>query len=56
MLIYKDILTGDELFSDAFDVQDVGGAYEVDCKMITISSSGEIDIGGNPSAEEAEDQ
>ncbi|KAJ2657780.1 hypothetical protein IW148_005006 [Coemansia sp. RSA 1199] len=56
MLIYKDILTGDELFSDAFDVKDVGGAYEVDCKMVSIKNDGEVDIGGNPSAEEAEEQ
>ncbi|KAJ2533470.1 hypothetical protein IWW43_002726 [Coemansia sp. RSA 1935] len=46
----------DELFTDAFEVKDVGGAYEVDCKMVTLSNDGEIDIGGNPSAEEAEEQ
>ncbi|KAJ2148301.1 Translationally-controlled tumor protein [Coemansia sp. RSA 564] len=56
MQLYKDILTGDELFTDAFEVKDVGGAYEVDCKMVTLSNNGEIDIGGNPSAEEAEEQ
>ncbi|KAJ2474638.1 Translationally-controlled tumor protein [Coemansia sp. RSA 2131] len=56
MLIYKDIITGDELFSDAFDVKDVGSAYEVECKMMVVKSHGEVDIGSNPSAEEVEEQ
>jgi len=52
MLLYTDILTGDEMFSDAFKpvlVDDV--VFEVDCAMVSIKE-GDIDIGANPSAEE----
>ncbi|KAF1800586.1 Mss4-like protein [Mucor lusitanicus] len=56
MLLYKDILTGDELFSDAYPIKEIDDvAYEVDCKMITISE-GDIDIGANPSAEGGDDE
>jgi len=55
MLLFKDILTGDEMFSDAFDLKEVDGiAYEVDCSMITVKE-GDVDIGANPSAEEQEE-
>ncbi|KAJ7068311.1 Mss4-like protein [Mycena amicta] len=55
MLLYEDILTGDEMFSDAFPVKTVDDiVIEVDCAMITIKE-GEVDIGANPSAEEAEE-
>ncbi|KAG2193049.1 hypothetical protein INT46_011045 [Mucor plumbeus] len=51
MLLYQDILNGDELFSDAYPIKEIDDvAYEVDCKMITISE-GDVDIGANPSAE-----
>ncbi|KAG0056737.1 Ribosome associating protein [Gryganskiella cystojenkinii] len=53
MLIYKDIISGDELFSDAFDVKLVGGVYEIDSAMITIKKGADVDIGANASAEEA---
>ncbi|KAI8091336.1 Mss4-like protein [Gilbertella persicaria] len=56
MLLYTDILTGDELFSDAFPLKLIDDvAYEVDCKMITIAE-GDIDIGANPSAEGGDDE
>ncbi|KAK4512415.1 uncharacterized protein ATC70_003115 [Mucor velutinosus] len=56
MLLYKDILTGDELFSDAYPIKEIDDvAYEVDCKMITITE-GDIDIGANPSAEGGDDE
>ncbi|WVF70908.1 hypothetical protein IAT40_005703 [Kwoniella sp. CBS 6097] len=52
MLLYNDIITDDEMCSDAFDVKEVGDiAYEVDCSLIIVKE-GEVDIGGNPSAEE----
>ncbi|AOA62081.1 Ribosome associating protein [Komagataella phaffii CBS 7435] len=52
MIIYKDIISGDELLSDAYDVKEVGGVvYEADCQMVTVGS-GDVDIGANPSAEE----
>ncbi|KAG1783286.1 Mss4-like protein [Suillus placidus] len=55
MLLYEDIISGDEMFSDAFPKKEVDGiAYEVDCQMIIIKE-GEVDIGGNPSAEEQEE-
>ncbi|BEI80097.1 hypothetical protein CcaverHIS002_0106260 [Cutaneotrichosporon cavernicola] len=55
MLIFEDILNGDEMISDAYDMTTVDDVvYEVDCAMIIIKE-GDIDIGGNPSAEEAEE-
>ncbi|KAF9485313.1 translationally controlled tumor-associated [Pholiota conissans] len=56
MLLYEDIITGDELFSDAFPMKEVDGVvYEVDCQMITIKPGADVDIGANPSAEEQDD-
>ncbi|GAA5981939.1 hypothetical protein JCM5350_006572 [Sporobolomyces pararoseus] len=56
MLLYTDILTGDELISDAYDLKEVDGVvYEADCQMITIRE-GEVDIGANASAEEAAEE
>ncbi|EIW76143.1 translationally controlled tumor-associated [Coniophora puteana RWD-64-598 SS2] len=55
MLLYEDAISGDELFSDAFPVKEVDNiVYEVDCRTITISADN-VDIGANPSAEEAEE-
>ncbi|KAG8905744.1 hypothetical protein FRC01_008247 [Tulasnella sp. 417] len=52
MLLYTDILTDDELFSDAYPMKEVDGiVYEVDCAMIVVKE-GDVDIGANPSAEE----
>ncbi|PVU90360.1 hypothetical protein BB559_000492 [Furculomyces boomerangus] len=53
MLLYRDIISGDELFSDAFPMKVVDDfVYEVDCKMISVGGEN-IDIGANPSAEDA---
>ena len=55
MLLYKDSIAGDEMFSDAFKITDIDDvAYEVDCRMIVIKE-GDVDIGANPSAEEMEE-
>ncbi|PPQ98542.1 hypothetical protein CVT24_004033 [Panaeolus cyanescens] len=55
MLLYQDILSGDEMFSDAFPVKLVDDiVYEVDCAMITVKD-GDVDIGANPSAEEQDE-
>lgn len=55
MIIYKDIISDDELLSDAYPVKEVDGVlYEVDCAMITIKD-GDVDIGANPSAEGGDD-
>jgi hypothetical protein len=45
MLLFSDIVTNDELFSDAYDVIEGNeGITEVDCQMITIKE-GDVDIG-----------
>ncbi|KAJ2819114.1 hypothetical protein GGI24_004887, partial [Coemansia furcata] len=54
MLIYKDIITDDELFSDAFELKEVGDIIEVDCAMISIKQ-GDVDTGANASAEGADE-
>ncbi|KAL6929049.1 hypothetical protein ACO0SA_002385 [Hanseniaspora valbyensis] len=55
MIIYKDIISDDELLSDAYDVNLVDGViYEADCDLIKVGN-GDVDIGANPSAEDAED-
>ncbi|KAF2203471.1 microtubule/calcium-binding protein [Delitschia confertaspora ATCC 74209] len=55
MIIYKDIITGDELLSDSYDLKEVDGvAWEADCRKITVGNDN-IDIGANPSAEEGEE-
>ncbi|KAJ1665380.1 Ribosome associating protein [Coemansia sp. RSA 1813] len=54
MLVFSDVLTGDELFSDAFDTIQNGAAIEIDCKMEVVSE-GDVDIGANPSAEDVEE-
>ena len=47
----QDIITGDELISDSYDVKEIDGAvYEADCKKISVGGES-VDIGANPSAE-----
>ncbi|CAN6675080.1 translationally-controlled tumor protein homolog [Trichomonascus vanleenenianus] len=54
MLVFKDIISGDEMCSDAYDIKEVDGAvYEVTSQMITVKAGADVDIGANPSAEEA---
>ena len=51
----QDIITGDELISDSYGLKEIDGAvYEADCKKITIGAEN-VDIGANPSAEEADE-
>ncbi|KAI9780628.1 MAG: hypothetical protein M1816_002789 [Peltula sp. TS41687] len=51
MIIYTDILTGDEILADTWPMKEVENAvYEVDGKIIT-PTIGDIDIGANPSTE-----
>ncbi|XP_043678790.1 translationally-controlled tumor protein homolog [Vespula pensylvanica] len=56
MRIYKDIFTGDEMFSDTYKIKLIDDVlYEVYGKLVT-RKSGDIEIAGfNPSAEEAEE-
>jgi len=55
MIIYKDIITGDEIISDSYDLKEVDDAvYEIDCQMITLGAV-EVNTGANASAEEADE-
>jgi len=55
MIIFKDIITDDEIISDSYDLKEVDGiVYEADCAMITEGAV-QVDIGANASAEEAEE-
>ncbi|KAI5811801.1 Mss4-like protein [Pyronema omphalodes] len=57
MIIFKDIISGDEMISDVYDLKEVDGVlYEADCAMITISKGADVDIGANASAEEASEE
>ncbi|KAF5115455.1 hypothetical protein DV454_002289 [Geotrichum candidum] len=56
MIIYSDIIAGDELLSDAYDIKLVDDVvYEVDSAQITIKPGADVDIGANPSAEDGDD-
>ncbi|KAA2226194.1 hypothetical protein F0L46_25710, partial [Salinarimonas soli] len=56
MKIYKDIITGDEMFSDTYKMKLVDEViYEVTGRLVT-RAQGDIQIEGfNPSAEEADE-
>ncbi|KAH8658842.1 translationally controlled tumor protein [Tricladium varicosporioides] len=55
MIIYKDIITGDELMSDSYDLKEIDGTvYEINCDMITEGAV-QVNTGANASAEEAEE-
>lgn len=58
MIIYKDVVTGDELFSDIYKIIESGNGicYEVEGKMVSRTDQGIDDalIGGNASAEACE--
>ncbi|XP_031499048.1 translationally-controlled tumor protein homolog [Nymphaea colorata] len=52
MLVYQDLLTGDELLSDSFPYTEVqnGILWEVEGKWV-VQGAIDVDIGANPSAE-----
>ncbi|KAF5402914.1 Translationally controlled tumor-associated [Paragonimus heterotremus] len=58
MRVYKDLISGDEMFTDSHVPKLIDGAiYEIDAKFITVSNT--LDdrlLGANPSAEEAEEK
>ncbi|PWN39363.1 translationally controlled tumor-associated, partial [Ceraceosorus guamensis] len=52
MKLYTDAISGDELVSDGYKISEVDDVvYEVDAAQIVVKE-GDVDIGGNPSAEE----
>ncbi|KAI9783052.1 MAG: hypothetical protein M1839_004221 [Geoglossum umbratile] len=55
MIIYKDIITDDEVISDSYDMKLIDNTvYEVEGKLVTKGAEN-VDIGANPSAEEQEE-
>jgi len=55
MIIYKDVISDDEVLSSAFEFKEIDGVvYEADCAMITLGADN-IDTGANASAEEADE-
>ncbi|KAL6532477.1 hypothetical protein OROGR_014447 [Orobanche gracilis] len=56
MLVYTDLLTGDELLSDSFPYKEIenGLLWEVEGKWV-VKGAVDVDIGANPSAEGGED-
>ncbi|KAL1534779.1 translationally-controlled tumor protein [Salvia divinorum] len=52
MLVYQDLLTGDELLSDSFPYKEIenGALWEVEGKWV-VNGAVDVDIGANPSAE-----
>lgn len=55
MIIFKDIISGDEIISDSFDLKLVDDiVYEADCAMITEGAV-QVNTGANASAEEADE-
>ncbi|CAI8597949.1 unnamed protein product [Vicia faba] len=52
MLVYQDLLTGDELLSDSFPYKEIenGLLWEVEGKWV-VQGAIDVDIGANPSAE-----
>ncbi|XP_062108656.1 translationally-controlled tumor protein homolog [Humulus lupulus] len=55
MLVYQDLLSGDELLSDSFPYKELenGCLWEVEGKWV-IQGAVDVDIGANPSAEGAD--
>ncbi|MCJ1359714.1 MAG: hypothetical protein MMC33_009716 [Icmadophila ericetorum] len=55
MIIFKDIVSGDEIISDTWEMKEIDDVvYEIDCKKVTKGGV-DVDIGANPSAEEADE-
>ncbi|KAI4345409.1 hypothetical protein L6164_012536 [Bauhinia variegata] len=56
MLVYQDLLSGDELLSDSFPYKEIenGILWEVEGKWV-VQGAIDVDIGANPSAEGADE-
>ncbi|RMJ28960.1 TCTP family [Aspergillus sp. HF37] len=56
MIIYKDIISGDELLSDTYKVQEDGLLMTCDCRKFLKKKNEDFELdGANPSAEEGGD-
>jgi len=57
MLVYQDLLTGDELLSDSYPYKEIenGMLWEVEGKWV-VRGACDVDIGANPYAEGGEDE
>ncbi|XP_026439760.1 translationally-controlled tumor protein homolog [Papaver somniferum] len=55
MLVYQDLLTGDELLSDSFPYEEIvdGMLWQVEGKWV-VQGAVDVNIGANPSAEGAD--
>nr|AKV16243.1 putative translationally controlled tumor protein [Pectinaria gouldii] len=58
MKIYKDIITGDELFSDTYTLEETPCLFKVKCKLIKETSGFDDKLlgGANPSGEEPQEE
>ena len=56
MLVYQDLLSGDELLSDSFPYKEIenGALWEVEGKWV-VQGAIDVNIGANPSAEGADE-
>ncbi|EIM21552.1 translationally-controlled tumor protein [Wallemia mellicola CBS 633.66] len=54
MKVFSDVITGDELASDAYPMQENGPFFEIDGQVITVGGEG-ADIGGGGEGEEVDD-
>ncbi|KAG4157305.1 hypothetical protein ERO13_D02G054800v2 [Gossypium hirsutum] len=56
MLVYQDLISGDELLSDSFPYKEIenGMLWEVEGKWV-VQGAIDVDIGANPSAEDADE-
>jgi len=53
MIVYRDIISGDELFTDTIKFEVIEGVlFKVRCRMIKVVESGDYNIGANASQEE----
>ncbi|KAL5726445.1 hypothetical protein ACHQM5_009488 [Ranunculus cassubicifolius] len=57
MLVYEDLLTGDELLSDSFNYKELynGALWEVEGKWV-VQGAIDVNIGANPSEEGGDDE
>ncbi|XP_008800822.2 translationally-controlled tumor protein homolog isoform X2 [Phoenix dactylifera] len=57
MIVYQDLLSGDELLSDSFPYKEIenGMLWEVEGKWV-VQGAVNVDIGANPSAEGGEEE